>query len=103
MGTFRIYPTIQPEVTYEVKVRNVKTPNSEDLFNPSVEDNLTDLATKLNTQCGGATLSSRVSNISNGGTLVGNKIVWNGLGSSWTGRDVVTSIETNPEHHGLIS
>ena len=98
LGTFRIYPTIQPEVTYEVKVRNAKTPNSEDLFNPTVEDNLSDLATKLNTQCGGATLSSRVSNISNGGTLVGNKIVWNGLGSSWTGRDVVTSIETNPEY-----
>jgi hypothetical protein len=69
-----LYLAYNPTLTYVITASN---PSGTEIINtPVITDDLSDLQTKFTTQCTGGDLADRITGISGGGILSGNKIVW---------------------------
>ncbi len=78
-------PGYSNTVTYSITMRNSSDATTvETIFNPVIEDDISDVLDKLNLICGVANPASRISNITNGGIFdsFAKTITWTNVGGA---------------------
>ena len=92
-----VYPDYRELISYTIRARNANANQlgSEVLFNPTVEDDMSDIATKIASSCSGGTLQDRFTLTSaQSMTWSGNTAVFSDLGNYWTGHNPTTNIKS---------